>query len=41
MLEDVQATSGRKINIVINGMKEQPAEGFVSYQKRETEAARA
>ena len=28
MLEDVQSTSGRKINIVVNGVKEQPAEGF-------------
>jgi polysaccharide biosynthesis transport protein len=34
MLEDVQATSGRKINIVVNGVKEQPVEGFDSYQKR-------
>jgi succinoglycan biosynthesis transport protein ExoP len=39
MLEDVQATSGRKINIVVNGVKEQPVEGFESYQKRA--AARA
>jgi hypothetical protein len=30
----VQATSGRKINIVVNGVKEQPVEGFDSYQKR-------
>jgi hypothetical protein len=41
MLEDVQAASGRKINIVINGMKDQPPEGFVNYQKRASEAARA
>jgi succinoglycan biosynthesis transport protein ExoP len=41
MLEDVQATSGRKINIVVNGVKEQPVEGFDSYQKRATAAARA
>ena len=41
MLEEVQSTSDRKINIVINGVKEQPAEGFVSYQHREREAARA
>ena len=41
MLEDVQSTSDRKINIVINGVKEQPAEGFVPYPQREREAARA
>jgi polysaccharide biosynthesis transport protein len=41
MLEDMQATSGRKINIVVNGVKEQPVEGFDSYQKRATAAARA
>jgi len=41
MLEDVQSASGRKINIVINGVKELPAEGFVPYQYREREAAKA
>ncbi len=41
MLEDVQSTSGRKINIVVNGVKEQPAQGFVPYPKREREAAKA
>jgi polysaccharide biosynthesis transport protein len=41
MLEDVQATGGRKINIVVNGVKEQLADGFDSYQKRATAAARA
>src|SRR6202012_3371247 len=41
MLEDVQATSGRKINIVVNGVKEQPVEGFVLYPQREREAAKA
>ena len=39
MLEDVQSSSDRKINIVINGVKEQPDEGYVSF--RESEAARA
>jgi succinoglycan biosynthesis transport protein ExoP len=41
MLEDVQSTSGRKINIVVNGVKEQPAEGFFPYQPHEREAAKA
>jgi succinoglycan biosynthesis transport protein ExoP len=41
MLEDVQAPGGRKINIVVNGVKEQPVEGFESYQKRATASARA
>jgi polysaccharide biosynthesis transport protein len=41
MLEDVQSSSGRKINIVINGVKEQASEGFVSYQHREREVAQA
>jgi polysaccharide biosynthesis transport protein len=41
MLEDLHATGGRKINIVVNGVKEQPVEGFDSYQKRATAAARA
>ena len=42
MLEDVQATSGRKINIVVNGVKEQPAEGFVgSPHQHPREAAQA
>jgi polysaccharide biosynthesis transport protein len=41
MLEDVQSSSGRKINIVINGVKEQATEGFVSYQHREREVAQA
>jgi polysaccharide biosynthesis transport protein len=39
MLEDVQSNGPRKINIVINGVKEQTAEGFVSYQPREMEIA--
>ena len=41
MLEDVQSASGRKINIVINGVKDQPAEGFVSHEKRQAEAVSA
>jgi Mrp family chromosome partitioning ATPase len=40
MLEDVQSTTGRKINIVINGVKDQPVEGFVSYSNHEREAVR-
>jgi polysaccharide biosynthesis transport protein len=39
MLEDVQSSSDRKINIVINGVKDQSAEGYVSLQARQ--AARA
>lgn len=38
MLEDVQAGHGRKINVVINAVREQLEEGFVSYQQREREA---
>ena len=38
MLEDVQSSSGRKINIVVNGVKDPPAEGFVTYSNREQEA---
>ena len=41
MLEEVQSTNGRKINIVVNGVKEQPADGFVLYPQREREAAKA
>ena len=41
MLEDVQSTSGRKINIIVNGVKEQPAQGFVPYPQREREVAKA
>jgi succinoglycan biosynthesis transport protein ExoP len=39
MLEEVQSSSDRKINIVINGVKDHPDEGYVSF--REKEAARA
>jgi polysaccharide biosynthesis transport protein len=39
MLDDVQSSSGRKINIVINGVKEQPEEGYVL--SAQSEAARA
>jgi polysaccharide biosynthesis transport protein len=39
MLEEVQSSSDRKINIVINGAKDQPDEGYVS--SRESEVARA
>jgi polysaccharide biosynthesis transport protein len=41
MLEEVQSIHDRKINIVINGVKEQPDQGFLSYQKRASEAANA
>jgi capsular exopolysaccharide synthesis family protein len=41
MLEDVQSTSGRKINIVVNGVKDHPAEGYVPYSSDEREAVRA
>jgi hypothetical protein len=40
MLEDVQCTSGRKINIVVNGVKDPPPEGYVPYSGHEREAAR-
>jgi Mrp family chromosome partitioning ATPase len=39
MLDDVQSNNGRKINIVINGVKEQPEEGYVL--SAQSEAARA
>jgi succinoglycan biosynthesis transport protein ExoP len=39
MLEEVQSTNGRKINIVINGVREQPDESYNSLY--EQEAARA
>jgi polysaccharide biosynthesis transport protein len=39
MLEEVQSSTDRKINIVINGVKDQPAGGYVSL--RERQAARA
>jgi succinoglycan biosynthesis transport protein ExoP len=39
MLEDVQSSNGRKINIVINGVKEQPEEGYVL--SAQSEATRA
>jgi succinoglycan biosynthesis transport protein ExoP len=39
MLEEVQSTNGRKINIVINGVKEQPDESYIAMYERE--AARA
>jgi capsular exopolysaccharide synthesis family protein len=35
MLEEVQSSSDRKINIVINGVKDQPEEGYVSLPQRE------
>jgi capsular exopolysaccharide synthesis family protein len=41
MLEEVQSTNGRKINIVVNGVRERLEEGFVSYQQRQREAAKA
>ena len=41
MLEDVQSISGRKINIVVNGVREQLEEGFNSYQQAEREAVKA
>jgi polysaccharide biosynthesis transport protein len=39
MLEEVQSSSDRKINIVINGVRDQPAGGYLSL--REGQAARA
>jgi polysaccharide biosynthesis transport protein len=41
MLEEVQSTNGRKINIVVNGVRDRLEEGFVSYQQRQREAAKA
>lgn len=41
MLEDVQSTGGRKINIVVNGVKDLPGEGFVAYSKHEREVSQA
>jgi polysaccharide biosynthesis transport protein len=41
MLEEVQSANGRKINIVVNGVKERLEEGFVTYQQRQREAAKA
>ena len=41
MLEEVQSTTGRKINIVVNGVREQLEEGFVSYLQPEREAVKA
>jgi succinoglycan biosynthesis transport protein ExoP len=41
MLEEVYSASGRKINIVINGVKEQPVEGSIFYEHREREVAKA
>jgi hypothetical protein len=35
MLEEVQSSSDRKINIVINGMKDQPVGGYVSLRERQ------
>jgi succinoglycan biosynthesis transport protein ExoP len=40
MLEEVHSASDRKINIVINGVKEQPVEGYAFYEHREREAAK-
>jgi len=36
----VQSTSGRKINIVVNGVKDPPAKGFAAYANNEREAVR-
>jgi polysaccharide biosynthesis transport protein len=41
MLEEVQSASGRKINIVINGVRDQSAAGYFSSQDRERKAAKA
>lgn len=41
MLEEVQSAGGRKINIVINGVREQLEEGFISYLQPEREAMKA
>jgi polysaccharide biosynthesis transport protein len=39
MLEEVQSTNGRKINIVINGVKEQPDESYNALYEREAAGA--
>jgi succinoglycan biosynthesis transport protein ExoP len=39
MLEEVQSTNGRKINIVINGVKEQPDESYNALYEREVARA--
>jgi polysaccharide biosynthesis transport protein len=41
MLEEVHSASGRKINIVINAVKEQPVDGSIFYEHRERETAKA
>ena len=38
MLEEVHTTNGRKINIVVNAVREQLDPGFVPYQQRERQA---
>jgi succinoglycan biosynthesis transport protein ExoP len=35
MLEEVHSSSDRKINIVINGVKDQKDEGYLSFRERE------
>ena len=41
MLEETQSTSNRKINIVVNAVREQLDEGFISYLQPEREAMKA
>jgi len=41
MLEAVQSESGRKINILVNGVREQPAAGHVFYEYLGKESVRA
>jgi len=41
MLEEVQSANGRKINIVVNGVREHLEEGFISRQQRQREAVKA
>ena len=35
MLEEIHSSSDRKINIVINGVKDQKDEGYVTFRERE------
>ena len=41
MLEETQSSSGRKINIVVNGVRAQLEEGFASYLQPERETVKA
>jgi succinoglycan biosynthesis transport protein ExoP len=41
MLEAIPSENGRKINVLVNGVREQPASGHVFYEYLGTESARA